>query len=67
MGDSEGDVDNPVLKEEQMQRLVKGLRGDVTITIWKVLKLEKGLVLRAICAGFEEPTEPAVCLSGGKL
>ncbi|KAJ0092042.1 hypothetical protein Patl1_25494 [Pistacia atlantica] len=47
MGDSEVDVDNPVLKEEQMPisvvhnhvdkstfcRLVKGSRGDVTITI----------------------------------
>lgn len=28
-------------------------------------KLEKGAVLKAICAGFEETTEPAVCLSGG--
>ncbi|KAF8404893.1 hypothetical protein HHK36_009788 [Tetracentron sinense] len=26
-------------------------------------KLEKGAVLKAICAGFEETTEPAVCLS----
>ncbi|KAJ0035671.1 hypothetical protein Pint_24958 [Pistacia integerrima] len=47
MGDSEVDVDNPVLKEEQMPssvvhnhvdkstfcRLVKRSRGDVTITI----------------------------------
>lgn len=30
-------------------------------------KLEKGAVLKAICAGFEETTEPAVCLSGGKF
>lgn len=29
-------------------------------------KLEKGAVLKAICAGFEETTEPGVCLSGGK-
>lgn len=28
-------------------------------------KLEKGAVLKAICAGFEETTEPAVCLSDG--
>ncbi|KAJ0018789.1 hypothetical protein Pint_10161 [Pistacia integerrima] len=27
-------------------------------------KLEKGVVLRAICAGFEEATEPTACLSG---
>ena len=31
------------------------------------VKSEKGVVLRAICAGFEEPIKPAVCLSGGKL
>lgn len=30
-------------------------------------KLEKGAVLKAICSGFEETTEPAVCLSGGKF
>ena len=29
-------------------------------------KLEKGAVLKAICAGFEETTEPAICLSNGK-
>lgn len=28
-------------------------------------KLEKGAVLKAICSGFEETTDPAVCLSGG--
>lgn len=28
-------------------------------------KLAKGAVLKAICSGFEETTEPAVCLSGG--
>jgi len=30
-------------------------------------KLEKGAVLKAICSGFEETTEPAVCLSTGKF
>lgn len=30
-------------------------------------KLEKGAVLKAICAGFEETTEPAACLSDGKI
>jgi hypothetical protein len=30
-------------------------------------KLEKGAVLKAICSGFEETTEPAVCLSDGKF
>jgi hypothetical protein len=28
-------------------------------------KLDKGAVLKAICAGFKETTEPAVCLSEG--
>lgn len=28
-------------------------------------KLEKSAVLKAICSGFEETTEPAVCLSDG--
>lgn len=28
-------------------------------------KLAKGAVLKALCSGFEETTEPAVCLSGG--
>ena len=30
-------------------------------------KLEKGAVLKALCSGFEETTEPAVCLSGGRF
>ena len=30
-------------------------------------KLDKGAVLKAICAGFEEKTEPAVCLSPGEI
>jgi hypothetical protein len=28
-------------------------------------KLDKGAVLKALCAGFRETTEPAVCLSAG--
>lgn len=28
-------------------------------------KLERTSVLKAICAGFKESTEPPVCLSGG--
>ncbi|XP_044489025.1 vacuolar-sorting receptor 3-like [Mangifera indica] len=70
MGDPEADADNPVLKEEQDAQVGKGSRGDVTILPTLVVnnhqyrgKLEKGAVLRAICAGFEETTEPAVCLS----
>ncbi|KAL3515365.1 hypothetical protein ACH5RR_022267 [Cinchona calisaya] len=70
MGDPDTDSDNPVLKEEQDAQVGKGPRGDVTILPTLVVnnrqyrgKLEKGAVLKAICSGFEETTEPAVCLS----
>ncbi|PIA37441.1 hypothetical protein AQUCO_03000192v1 [Aquilegia coerulea] len=55
IGDPEADVENPVLKAEQDAQIGKGSRG----------KLDKGAVLKAICAGFQETTEPAVCLSDG--
>ncbi|GER36911.1 vacuolar-sorting receptor [Striga asiatica] len=74
MGDPNADVDNPVLKEEQEAQIGKGTRGDVTILPTLVVnnhqyrgKLEKGAVLKAICAGFEETTEPAVCLGDEKI
>ncbi|CAI9764430.1 unnamed protein product [Fraxinus pennsylvanica] len=74
MGDPNTDSDNPVLKEEQDAQIGKGSRGDVTILPTLVVnnrqyrgKLEKGAVLKAICAGFEETTEPSVCLSGDEL
>ncbi|MFQ6621636.1 hypothetical protein Gotur_001867 [Gossypium turneri] len=75
MGDPDADTENPVLKEEQDAQVAgKGSRGDVTILPTLVVnnrqyrgKLAKGAVLKAICAGFEETTEPAVCLSGGEL
>ncbi|KAF6135701.1 hypothetical protein GIB67_028272 [Kingdonia uniflora] len=70
MGDPNADSDNPVLKDEQDAQVGKGNRGDVTILPTLVInnrqyrgKLEKGAVLKAVCAGFEETTEPAVCLS----
>ncbi|KAG5005207.1 hypothetical protein JHK82_029235 [Glycine max] len=70
MGDPNADSENPVLKEEQDAQVGKGSRGDVTILPTLVVnnrqyrgKLEKGAVMKAICAGFEETTEPAVCLS----
>lgn len=70
MGDPDADSDNPVLKEEQDAQVGKGSRGDVTILPTLVVnnrqyrgKLEKGAVMKAICSGFEETTEPAVCLS----
>ncbi|KAL6013111.1 Vacuolar-sorting receptor 3 [Asimina triloba] len=70
MGDPNADADNPVLKEEQDAQVGKGSRGDVTILPTLVVnnrqyrgKLEKGAVLKAICSGFEETTEPPACLS----
>nr|KJB12291.1 hypothetical protein B456_002G010300 [Gossypium raimondii] len=66
MGDPDADMENPVLKEEQDAQVGKGSRGDVTILPTLVVnnRQYRGAVLKAICAGFEETTEPAVCLSG---
>ncbi|OVA17102.1 EGF-like calcium-binding domain [Macleaya cordata] len=71
MGDPNADSDNSVLKEEQDAQVGKGTRGDVTILPTLVInnrqyrgKLDKAAVLKAICSGFEETTDPAVCLSG---
>ncbi|WCJ27850.1 hypothetical protein M5689_009573 [Euphorbia peplus] len=70
IGNTEADVENPVLKTEQDAQIGKGARGDVTILPTLVInnrqyrgKLGKGPVLKAICAGFQEGTEPAICLS----
>ncbi|KAF7845230.1 vacuolar-sorting receptor 1-like [Senna tora] len=70
VGDPNADVENPVLKAEQETQIGKGSRGDVTILPTLVInnrqyrgKLEKGAVLKAICAGFEETTEPTICLT----
>lgn len=71
MGNPEADVDNEVLKTEQELQVGRGSRGDVTILPTLVVnniqyrgKLERTAVLKAICAGFKETTEPQVCLSG---
>ncbi|XP_019150634.1 PREDICTED: vacuolar-sorting receptor 6 isoform X2 [Ipomoea nil] len=71
MGDPEADVENAVLKTEQDLQVGKGSRGDVTILPTMVIndvqyrgKLERTAVLKAICAGFKETSEPAICLSG---
>ncbi|XP_008788526.1 vacuolar-sorting receptor 1-like [Phoenix dactylifera] len=70
VGDPDADEENPVLKAEQDAQIGKDSRGDVTILPTLVInnrqyrgKLDKGAVLKAICAGFQETTEPAVCLS----
>ncbi|PWA79082.1 VACUOLAR SORTING RECEPTOR 2 [Artemisia annua] len=72
VGDTEADVENPVLKAEQEAQIGKGNRGDVTILPTLIVngrqfrgKLDKGTVLKAICAGFEETTEPVICLRDG--
>uniref|UniRef100_A0A7N0ZWS1 EGF-like calcium-binding domain-containing protein n=1 Tax=Kalanchoe fedtschenkoi TaxID=63787 RepID=A0A7N0ZWS1_KALFE len=72
IGDPEADVENPVLKAEQEAQIGKGSRGDVTILPTLIVnnrqfrgKLDKGAVLKAICSGFQETTEPPVCLSDG--
>ncbi|XP_057429809.1 vacuolar-sorting receptor 6-like [Lotus japonicus] len=71
MGDPEADVENEVLKNEQQVQVGRGSRGDVTILPTLVInnvqyrgKLERTSVLKAVCAGFKESTEPPVCLSG---
>ncbi|KAK1364686.1 hypothetical protein POM88_040247 [Heracleum sosnowskyi] len=68
MGDPNADSDNPVLKEEQDAQVGKGTRGDVTILPTLVVNNRQyrdqlWAVLKALCSGFEETTEPAVCLS----
>lgn len=70
MGDPEADVENDVLKTEQLVQVGRGSRGDVTILPTLVInnvqyrgKLERTSVLKAICAGFKETTEPSICLS----
>ncbi|KAL0364441.1 UNVERIFIED_CONTAM: Vacuolar-sorting receptor 2 [Sesamum angustifolium] len=70
IGDIEADVDNSILKAEQEAQIGNGSRGDVTILPTLVInnrqyrgKLDKGAVLKAICSGFEETTEPSICLT----
>ncbi|XAR55734.1 hypothetical protein NMG60_11035919 [Bertholletia excelsa] len=70
VGDPNADEDNVVLKTEQEAQIGKGSRGDVTILPTLVInnrqyrgKLDKSAVLKAICSGFKETTEPALCLT----
>lgn len=72
MGNPEADVENEVLKFEQDAQVGRGSRGDVTILPTLVIndvqyrgKLERTSVLKALCAGFKETTDPPICLSGG--
>ncbi|KAL0363778.1 UNVERIFIED_CONTAM: Vacuolar-sorting receptor 6 [Sesamum calycinum] len=73
MGDPEADTENEVLKTEQDLQIGHGSRGDVTILPTMVInnvqyrgKLERSAVLKAICAGFKETTDPPICLSAGE-
>lgn len=70
MGDPKADTENAILKREQEAQIGQGSRGDVTMLPTLIIndvqyrgKLDKGAVLKAICAGFKEKTEPAVCLT----
>ncbi|CAH2074677.1 unnamed protein product [Thlaspi arvense] len=70
IGDIEANAENPVLKDEQEAQVGKGARGDVTILPTIVInnrqyrgKLERSAVLKALCSGFRETTEPPICLT----
>ncbi|XP_010537030.1 PREDICTED: vacuolar-sorting receptor 7 [Tarenaya hassleriana] len=70
IGDPEADTENQVLKAEQELQVGRGDRGDVTILPTLVIndaqyrgRLGSTAVLKAICAGFNETSEPAICLS----
>ncbi|KAF3447759.1 hypothetical protein FNV43_RR08463 [Rhamnella rubrinervis] len=75
IGDPEADVVNPILKAEQdtqyMYAVLVILSSvydilKILVSDWQGLtKLDKAAVLKAICAGFQETTEPAICLSEG--
>jgi len=70
MGNPEADEDNAILINEQNAQVGSGTRGDVTILPTLIInqhqyrgKLDKGAVLKAICSGYQETTDPPVCLS----
>uniref|UniRef100_A0A7I4F0X4 PA domain-containing protein n=1 Tax=Physcomitrium patens TaxID=3218 RepID=A0A7I4F0X4_PHYPA len=70
IGDPNADADNEILKHQQDVQVGEGVRGDVTILPTLVInqrqyrgKLDKTAVLKAICAGYLETTDPPICLS----
>lgn len=70
MGDPEADVENELLKIEQQAQIGNGARSDVTILPTLLInnvqyrgKLDRTVVLKAICSGFKETTEPPICLN----
>ncbi|XP_054779134.1 vacuolar-sorting receptor 7-like [Prosopis cineraria] len=69
-GDPEADVVNEILNTEQNLQVGQGSRHDVTFlhtlfvnNVQYQGKWERTAVLKAICFGFEETTEPSICLS----
>ncbi|OMO53876.1 hypothetical protein CCACVL1_28273 [Corchorus capsularis] len=74
IGDTESDVENPILRAEQDAQMGKGSHGDVTILPSLFINnrqyrgnLCKGALLKAICEGFQETKMPAVCFGEGKM
>uniref|UniRef100_A0A1J3HNY9 Vacuolar-sorting receptor 5 n=3 Tax=Noccaea caerulescens TaxID=107243 RepID=A0A1J3HNY9_NOCCA len=70
IGDPDADEENQILKAEQNFQLGQENRGVITIFPTFIInnvqyrgKLERRAVLKAICSGFKERTEPSICLS----
>lgn len=70
MGNPDADEVNEILKNEQIMQVGGEGRGDVTILPTLVInksqyrgKLDKTAVIKAICSGYKETTDPPVCLS----
>ncbi|VVB02137.1 unnamed protein product [Arabis nemorensis] len=70
IGDPDADVENEVLKAEEAFQLGQENRGVITIFPTLIInnaqyrgKLERIAVLKAICSGFKERTEPSICLN----
>ncbi|KAE9611240.1 putative EGF-like calcium-binding domain, PA domain-containing protein [Lupinus albus] len=70
VGDTHANVENAILKGEQDAQIGKGNRGDITILPTIVInnrqyrgKLSRAAVLKALCASFQETTEPSICLT----
>ncbi|KAG2257595.1 hypothetical protein Bca52824_076889 [Brassica carinata] len=76
IGDIKANTENPVLRGEQEAQVGKGSRGDVTILPTIVINnkqprgerskdvlLERSVVLKDLCSGFSETTEPHICLN----
>ncbi|KAL5132758.1 Vacuolar-sorting receptor 1 [Glycine soja] len=70
VGDPSANAGNAVLNAEQDAQIGNDDRGDVTILPTLIInnrqyrgKLSRAAVLKAICSGFQETTEPSICLT----